>query len=758
MATITPLKREPADSRPRAPQPGAADAGMLDLRAILAVLRRRKALIASISLLITGLAALVVHQITPLYYAESQLVLETSREKFSNIEAVIQGVPYDYYTLETEAAVIGSRGLAAKVVERAKLADHPLFNPELAPPRKGWVTPVFETIQVWIDHAFPSPQAPPGSLASRTPADAQRQLDEEIVTIYLAGLTVMPSPRARVIRVGYASPDPVLAARLANLAADVYIENSVATKGEATQRANAWLGDRVNELRERLIESERRLETFRRSTGIVEIGQSSVAAQQLAEISSQLSIARTRRAEAAARFDQVDSLVKSGAGVETAAAVLDAPLIHRLREQETEVLRKIAELRTKVRDNHPSMTLIQSELKDLQGKITAEVAKIAANLKNELQIAQVREANLNREVQILERRLNQERETEVTLRAMESEVRANKQLYDALLQRLKETGVQEDTPQKAESRVISPAALPDAPYYPRTRMLVFAAFVVSIVIAMAFAFLVEFFDAGFRSSQQMEAATGFTTLTMIPLLAMSRRRRSRPHRTVIDKPNSAFSEAIRSLRTAIMLSSPDTPPRTVAVLSSVPEEGKTTAALSLTVLAARSGQRAILLDCDLRYPRVHLYLGAEGGVGLSEYLAGAARLDEIIRTDEETGIHYILAGGRAPNPPDLLGSDSMRALLAQLRERYDLVMLDTPPLLAVSDALVLMRIVERAVFVVRWATTRRDTILTGMRQVVDAGGQLAGTVLSMVDMRRHAQYDYRDTPYYARAYKRYYVE
>jgi Mrp family chromosome partitioning ATPase len=160
----------------------------------------------------------------------------------------------------------------------------------------------------------------------------------------------------------------------------------------------------------------------------------------------------------------------------------------------------------------------------------------------------------------------------------------------------------------------------------------------------------------------------------------------------------------------------------------------------------------------MRYPRVHRYLGVESGAGLSEYIAGAATLDEIIRSDSETGIHYILAGGRAPHPPDLLSSDKMRALLAQLRERFDLVMLDTPPLLAVSDALVLMRVVERAIFVARWATTRRDTIMSGMRQVVDAGGHLAGTVLSMVDMRRHAQYDYRDTPYYARAYKQYYVE
>ncbi|MHA1112888.1 MAG: GumC family protein [Alphaproteobacteria bacterium] len=757
MATITPLPVGPRELVHESailaqPQP------VVDPRQILGVLRRRKWLIAGIVLLVGGLATLFVNQITPIYSAEALLVVESSRENVLNIESVVQGLPQDYFTNETEAAVIASRELAVKAVERLNLRRHPLFDPDLAPPPPGMLDAVRETVRRWILGDDAEEIDVEATATALSPEEAERQLKEDLVSYYLAGLNVVPSTRARVISVSYASSDPEFAALAANTSAEIYIQDQITSKGAVTVRASEWLTDRVDELGKRLLESEKRLEEFRRGSGIIEVGGASVLSNQLTELNSKLIVARAQNAEAEARYAQVYDLLQSEGGVETAAAVLDAPLIQRLREQETQVVRKIAELATQVRETRPRMILARNELKDLQGKIASEVNKIVLNLYNELEIAQVRADNLTREIGKLERRLDSEKDAEVTLRALESEVRANTQLHDTLLARLNETRVQEDDLQPADARIISRATPIYVPFYPRKKLLILAAVFFGLVVAVAFAFILEYLDSGFRSLHQMEANAGAPALAMVPWLKEVRRKRLHPHQYLMSKPNSAYGESVRSLRTAIMLSQPEMPPRSVAILSSVPNEGKTSTTLSLATLAARSGQRVVVVDCDTRHPRVHRFLDMPNEVGLIDYLTGAAEFEDIVEIDPLSGIHLIAAGSKAPNPPDLFASERMRVLLERLHNLYDLVLIDTPPMLAVSDALVLVRQVDRVLFVVRWAKTRRETVLAGIKQVKEAGAHLAGLVLSQVDIRKHAQYEYRDSGYYYGSYSKYYIE
>ena len=756
MASVTPLPVGPRELAQESVILGQPQA-MVDPRQILGVLRRRKWLIAGIVLLFGGLATLFVNQITPLYSSEALLVVESSRENVLNIESVVQGLSQDYYTNETEAAVIASRELAVKAVERLNLRRHPLFDPDAAPPAPGMMDSVRETVRRWILGAE-ADDADVRATPALSPEEAERQLKESLVSAYMAGLSVIPSTRARVISVSYASPDPDFAALAANTAAELYIQDQITSKGEVTTRASQWLTDRVAELGARVIESEKRLEDFRRQSRIVEVGGASVLSKQLTELNSQLIVARAQKAEAEARYAQVYSLLKAEGGIETAAAVLDSPLIQRLREQETQVVRKIAELATQVRDTHPRMILARNELKDLQQKIASEVNKIVLNLYNELEISQVRTANLSREIGALERKLDEEKDAEVTLRALESEVRANKQLYDTLLARLNETRVQRDDPQPADARIISRATPSYAPFYPRKKLLVLAAVFLGIVVAVAVAFVLEYLDSGFRSLHQAETLTGVPALALIPRLHEVRRRHIHPHQYLVEKPNSAYGESIRGLRTAIMLSRPEMPPKTIAVLSSVPNEGKTSTTLSLAMLAARSGQRVVVVDCDTRHPHAHHSLDMPNSVGLVDYLTGAAELEDIVEIEPLSGIHLIAAGAKAPNPPDLLGSKRMQVLLGRLQELYDLVVIDTPPMLAVSDALVLVRQVERVIYVVRWAKTRRETVIAGIKQLKEAGAHVAGLVLSQVDVRKHAQYEYRDSGYYYKSYSKYYID
>jgi capsular exopolysaccharide synthesis family protein len=208
-----------------------------------------------------------------------------------------------------------------------------------------------------------------------------------------------------------------------------------------------------------------------------------------------------------------------------------------------------------------------------------------------------------------------------------------------------------------------------------------------------------------------------------------------------------------------MLSSADRAPRSLLLTSSVPSEGKTSTALSIAATAAKSGQRTIIIDCDLRHPNLHINLNASNAKGLSEYLSGHLGLDDVIEIDPDSSVHYITAGARTSNPTDLLGSDAMRGLIRRLCNDYELVILDTPPLLAVSDALVLVREVDRTIFVIRWEKTRRETAMAGLKQALEAGARVAGTVLTRVDVRKHSQYDYADSGYYYYgSYRKYYTD
>ena len=772
MSTVTQLPMSDlATRREGGPVAPMGDDEIISLQRMLEILRRRKWLIAGIVFVITSLATLYVNQITPIYMSETLLVVEGNRQNVVDIESVVQGIRPDYYTNETEAAVIASRTLARRAVMRLDLANDPLFNPDLRPPPPGLLKSLLAPVIAWFasDDAAGSRSDESRSEPARpaATADAFRGLDEDeradlieyVVDGYLSGLSVLPANSSRVITVRYTSTNPYFAAVAANTSAQIYIADQLAAKGEATGRASVWLNDRAMELRRRVIESEQRLQEFRAESGIVEVEGATIYARQLAQLNSQLIVARTRRAEAEARYDQVQSLLSSEGGIETAAAVLDSALIQRLREQEAQILRKIAELNTQLRDGHPRMILARNELKDWRTKIASEVGKIVNNLGNELEIAMVRESNLQTEVTRLEKQLTQQKGASVALHTLESEVRANKQLYETILGRFKETKVQDDELQQADARIISKAVTPAGPFYPRKNVMIMAAFMASIFVAIAIAFGLEFIDSGFRGVDQVENLTGFSVLALLPMLNSQDRRSGGPHQFALDKPNSTFGEALRTLRTGLLLSSAGSPPKSVMIASSVPGEGKTSTSLSFAMTASRAGQRCILLDCDLRHPSLHTAIDFVNDRGLSDYLAGNSGIDDVIEIDPRTGLHFITAGSRAPNPTDLLGSPQMRALLERLSHLYDLVVLDSSPLLAVSDALVLMRQVDRVVFLIRWEKTRRETALLGIRQIIEAGGDLAGTVLTQVNMRKHGRYDYADAGYYYYgSYKKYYSE
>lgn len=734
------------------------------LRHLVNAIWRRKWIVISTVLLAVTLAVLIVFQITPRYTATAQVLVETRQMNVLNMQAVVPGLAADYQTNETEAAVLRSRELAKKVVDILNLTANPAFNPELQPQRPGLLSRLFGDFSLgdaalrllpdFITAPIEEERERRRLAEARLSPERRAELTREwVVDYFLASLSVTASERSRAIRLDFTAQDPELAAEVVNALADTYVLETAENKRSATNRASDWLERRAEEVRQRMVEAERQLANFRRDIGLIDIGQQvTLMTQQLVELNRELIDARSALNEAEARYQQVEQLLNSDAGLETAAAVLESPLIQRLREQESEVARQLAELRTQLREGHPRYVLKQSELEDLREKIGIEIDKIGINLRNEVDIARVRVQNLQRAVADLERTLRGQSEAQVKLKQLESDARSERELYERLRDRFRETGVQEDGDlTMPDARVISYAVPPEYPSYPNKKVIIAFVFIASAALGVMLVFVAEHLDAGFRSVRQLEALTGIPAIAVMPRTAAGR---GGPQELVLSRPNSAFAEAVRSLRTALLLSDVDRPPRTILFTSSVPGEGKTTTALAVARASAKAGQRVVLVDTDLRHPSLHYALDVPNDSGLVSVLSGEARLEDVIEIDPRSGMHFLTAGPPAPNPPDLLGSARMHQILARLKDAYDLVIVDTPPVLAVADVLVLLRQIDKCVFIVRWGRTHREASITALRQLLDGGADLVGTVLSQVDLKKHAQYHYGTASGYYQGYYR----
>ncbi len=729
--------------------------GEVDLRETLRKIWRRKGVIFGTAILLTSLAGIVVFQLTPRYTAETVLMIEPRQSKVIDIKAVLEGLPADTETITSEIEVIRSRGLAGKVIDRLGLDREPEFNETLRPP--GWFDELTEALGIPVQEGLAILR---GARNDEDLSDEEMRERERVRVIdtFLENLNVAPKGRSRIIKVAFTSESPRTAAKVANVLADLYIVEQLEAKFEATKRAAAWLNDRLASSRETVEASEKAVEAFRRKSGLLESKGTTITSQQASELNTQLILATAERAGAEARLQQINKLMSSVDGVESVAEVLDSLLIQRLREQEAEVEREAAELFTEYGERHPKMINVRAEMRDLQAKIKAEVSKIIKGLENNAGVARAREASLARSLKQLKGRVAESNKAEVRLRALEREAQANRLLLETMLSRFKETQVQENLQaQQPDARIISRADVPELPSFPKKKLILALTLVGSLFVGLMLVFAIEQLDSGFRSGEQIEQLTGVPVLGLVPKRNWLKEFGTTPENHILEQPISAFAESMRTLHTSIVLSQVDQPPKCILFASTQPEEGKTTIAVCLARMLARSGKKVLLIDADLRRPGIHQILRMPVMPGLVDLLWGNATREEVIRTDRASGAYVITAGQLTANAANILSSEQMKALLVEFGLAYDMVILDSPPLLAVSDARVLAGQVDQTVFVVRWAETRRERVCNALKQLTSSGAKLAGVVLSMVDVRKHARYGYGDSGYYYGPARKYYT-
>lgn len=732
----------------------------MDLRDLLRVLHRRKMVIIGTIVVLMTLAIIVVKNMTPIYTAITTLMFENREAKVvEDIEAVLSGLSPDFSTLLTESEVIQSRGMAEKMIKRMHLGSNPDFNPalKLRDPGDGLFVSLLTQLKLKDSFETVSEFLSFGSKEKTPLSEKERQEIEQIqlIATFLASLNVIPSRESRILRISFRSSDPQLAKEVVNTIANLYLVEQLEVKFAETERVTKWLDSRMAGLRDQVRNAERAVEAYRKKSGLVETKSgTTIAMQQLSEINKQLIIARAKRTEAEVRLRQVGRLVESAESPESIGEVLNSPLIQGLRQKEADLLRKMAELSATYGDRHPRMINVRAEISNMNRKINVEIKKIVQSLKNEVSVAGAQEASLKKAVKKLEIKVGHLNSSQIELRALSREATANRAVLENFLSRFKETSVQSDI-QRPDARVISWANTPQSPSHPKGQLIIFLVLVTSTVFGVVLAFAIDSLDQGFRGIAQLEKLTGIPAVAMIPEVRAATKNLSK---FINNKPGSSLAESIRTVFTSLIIKTKDTKRQIVLITSSLPAEGKTGLSLALAKIAAESGLRTVVVEFDMRRPSFNKILNLpKDKKGLVDVLTNQALLKDVIHHDQNLNVYYICSGSSVANFMGLLVSERLESIFDELKNAFDLVIVDSPPVLAVNDTRIFSTIADQTIFVVRWGATPRKVVASGLKQILDAGAKLSGTVLSRVNMKKSAGYGYGDSGYYYGNYKNYYT-
>jgi len=428
----------------------------------------------------------------------------------------------------------------------------------------------------------------------------------------------------------------------------------------------------------------------------------------------------------------------------------NSALIQTFRQTESDLSSQEIRLTATVREGHPSLVRLSAQLDEIRGNIEAEADRIIAALKIELDAVRAQEM----ETKALAQSANQ-----VEMRQLEREANASRALYENFLGRQQETSAQEDL-QNADARVLSPAVPPLLPQSARKRQIVMISTIAGVMAGLGIIFLLDRLNNTFRAPTQIEEMTGLSVLATIPG-AGTRVKRSAVIKKLREKPNGALAESVRNLRTSILFSNLDSPPKVVMFTSSVPREGKSTTSTMMAMTSRQMGKSAIIVDCDLRMPALAKVLQVnDTQPGLLSVMEGTARVEDAVYRDEETGLHVLMAkSSERPaqiNAADILASQKFKQLVASLSEHYDLVILDTPPTLVVTDARIVSRIADAVIYAVRWDQTPRGAVIEGIKELKSIEAPITGVVLTMVNEARASKYAYDGYSYYKGRYRDYY--
>ena len=722
---------------------GAADPHLLDH---LRVIYKRRWTVISGFVVVCGTMFIHSSSVTPLYTARVQLLIENDNPNVIKFDEVYEPnkTTNDYY--QTQYRILQSRLIARRTLQAEQLWTHPALVgdpagvvPTYAETIRGWLRPV---IALW-----------PTSAEVTEPRDAAEDSGQApVVDAFLQAVTVTPLRNSRLVDVAFKSPDPRLASRAANAIAKNYIEQNLEFRFLATKEATEFLTARTAEQRKTLEQSEQALQLYREKTGAMAIeDRQNIVVQRLADLNAAVTRARTDRIEKQSIYNQVATLQKDRAGLDTFPAILNNTFIQQLKVQLNELQRQKAQLSEKLGARHPEMTRLQSAIDSGESRLNSEVQKVVQAVRNDYLAAQANE-------RALQSSLDQQRaEAQELNRAatqhgvLARDAETNQTMFAGLLQRSRETNIAGDL-KTSNIRVVDPAEVPRSPSSPNVSSNVRVSLLAGLLLGVGLAFCFEYLDTRIKDPDEIKTMLGLSLLGMVP--AFDRKDVVGPPLIGNGVP-SAFSEAFRGIRTNLLFASAAAGPKTVLVTSTGPGEGKTLVASNIAASLAHSNTRVLLIDADMRRPKTHEIFGVTPEPGLSNVLVSKAKASDAVRSTLTPNLWLLPSGKLPPNPAELLGSARFQEFIRSLDEHFDWVIIDSPPVMAVTDPGVLAHIATGVVFVIGSEMTSKWTARTALGQLDAARPNYLGAILNRVELRRHP---YFYSKHYRKEYQKYYTK
>ncbi len=713
---------------------------LVDLGQYYRILKRRKWSISFIVISFLLLGVFYIYKATPIFQASAKIQADPVQPNATaQDQYIMNSMVFLFY--ETQYEIIQSRKVAETVVDKLNLVER--YKKEQAELKNSEEEKsILDNLKTFIK-----------SLSAENTDEEKTVLSDEQIRTFLAqaiqaGLSVEGGTQSQIINISYQHEDPILAADIVNAISEAYIEFGLEARLSQIKDTAEWLSEQLEELRITLQESEDRLRNFRLSQNLMDTEQQQrIANTQLQTLNTELVRAQTQLSQAQELYSQVMQVEREGGDYRSIGPVLQSNTIRDLVREESTLSRKVQELSERYGEKHPKMIAARSDLASAQANLDREAAKIVENIKKEYRAAQSQERNVRDLITQTRTELQSYQGDSFELTRLEREVENNRRVYESFLGKLMEADVSGDY-DASNIRIIDNATLPEFPVKPRASLIIAASLVFGVFFGVVFAFVRELMGNVFRTPDQLEQELSLPSLGITPLVK-KKKSSVPPEKQYIADQRSTFAEAINTIRTGLIFSNIDNPPKSILITSTNGSEGKTTLAINLAVALSQM-DKTLLIEMDLRKPAVGRDLGIKADMGLSDLLSGKTDTNVFHQVEGAPNLSVITCGTIPPNPMELISSKRFANLLQSLRDRFTHIVIDSPPTLPVSDSCVLAKMVDATIVAVKAEETKISMAKETITRLNKVNATITGVVLTQASPQKMSYYGehyYQDSYY-----------